>query len=204
MFSPLRRILVLMPCLLALTSMTAVSVAQQLCSGTTPCVTTWHNDLNRTGWQQDETALSPSTVSPPKAFGLLYQWTVSGSVYAQPLAISEVPVSGCTPPNCPNVVFVATEQDMLYAFNAASSAGNQPKAQPAALHAFCATAGAQNGPCPTALTEIYSSRSLATLLGPSGPFPTPTVFDGQVYVGTNKFVNVFGLCSTQPNGQCEP
>jgi hypothetical protein len=130
MFSPLRRILMLMSCLLALTSMTAVSVAQQLCSGTTPCVTTWHNDLNRTGWQQDETLLTaapsqPGTVNQ-STFGLLYQWKPVngiGIVYAQPLAVSEVPVSGCTPPNCPNVVFVATEEDMLYAFNATSSTG---------------------------------------------------------------------------------
>jgi hypothetical protein len=100
--------------------MTAVSVAQQLCSGTTPCVTTWHNDLNRTGWQPNEMALSPSTVSPTNAFGLLWQWTVTGRVYAQPLAMANVSnVSGCGSP-C-NLVFISTENDMLYAFNSASS-----------------------------------------------------------------------------------
>jgi hypothetical protein len=57
-------------------------------------------------------------------FGLLYQWNVSGSVYAQPLAVSGVPVHGCGSNN-PNVVFVATEQDMLYAFCATSSSGQQ-------------------------------------------------------------------------------
>jgi hypothetical protein len=81
-------------------------------------------------------------------------------------------------------------------------AGGHPTGNPAALHAFCATAGAQGGPCPTALTEIYTSRGLQHLLGPVASFPTPTVFSGQVYVGTMTSVNVFGLCSTQPTGQC--
>jgi hypothetical protein len=100
--------------------MTAVSVAQQLCTGTTPCVTTWHDDNNRTGWQPNEPSLSPSTVSPLNAFGLLWQWTVTGPVFAQPLAVANVPnVSGCASP-C-NLVFISTENDMLYAFNSASS-----------------------------------------------------------------------------------
>ena len=124
MFSPLRSSLVAVSCLLAVASLTTLSVAQ-LCPTGTPCVTTWHDDNNRTGWQQNESILTTAAGSNQvnqSNFGLLYQWTVSGSVYAQPLAVSNVPVSGCTT-NCPNVVFVATERDMLYAFNAASSTG---------------------------------------------------------------------------------
>ncbi|MFZ0284431.1 MAG: hypothetical protein WAL32_04320, partial [Terriglobales bacterium] len=49
----------------------------------------------------------------------LWQYAVQGQVYAQPLAVSSVSdVANCG--TC-DVVFVATEQDMLYAFNAASN-----------------------------------------------------------------------------------
>lgn len=113
---PLRRILMLMPCLLAITPLALVTHAQN--------VTTWHNDNNRTGWQQTETILTPSTVNQ-SSFGLLWQWgtpsvPLAGSIYAQPLAVAGVQtnITGCRP--C-DLVFVATEQNMLYAFNATSS-----------------------------------------------------------------------------------
>jgi hypothetical protein len=72
--------------------------------------------LFQTGWQQNETCLTPSSVSPLKAFGLLFQWNTSATINS--------------------------------------------------VHGF----------------------------------PTPTIFQGQVYMGTDKEVNVFGLCSTLANG----
>jgi hypothetical protein len=59
-------------------------------------------------------------------FGLLWQWGTAanplvGYVFAQPLAVAGVQTTftNCQP--C-DLVLVATEQDMLYAFNATSSA----------------------------------------------------------------------------------
>ena len=79
-------------------------------------VTTWHNDNYRTGWQQNETTLTQSSVSQ-NSFGKVFQLNVQGGVFAQPLALSAVSgVSSCS--GACNVVFIATEQDMLYAFNA--------------------------------------------------------------------------------------
>jgi hypothetical protein len=75
---------------------------------------------------------------------------------------------------------------------------------PAALHAFCATAGDPNGPCPSLLYELYSSRTVQTQIGRIHGFPTPTVFNGQVYMGTDSEVDVFGVCSTAPSGFCLP
>jgi len=78
---------------------------------------------------------------------------------------------------------------------------------PAALHAFCAAAIPGSGtPCPSAMTELCSSRpgfKNATIHLVHG-FPTPTIFQGQVYMGTDVEVNVFGICSTNVNnkGQC--
>ncbi len=97
--------------LLVFSSLTSSSYAQN--------VWTWHNDNNRTGWQPNETALKPSTVSQ-STFGLLWHWPVNGFVRAQPLAVTNVQTiyTGCQP--C-NLVFVATEGDVLYAFKADSN-----------------------------------------------------------------------------------
>jgi hypothetical protein len=72
-----------------------------------------------------------------------------------------------------------------------------------ALHAFCATAGSPTGPCPTALTELYNSRSFKGIRSAYFGFPTPTVFNGQVYIGANGQIAVFGLCVNGPHGVCE-
>jgi hypothetical protein len=46
------------------------------------------------------------------------------------------------------------------------------------------------------MAEIYSSRTLSIAHQPGlvNAFPTPTVFNGQVYIGTNTEIDVFGLC----------
>jgi hypothetical protein len=117
MFSPLRRLAVVVSFLLALASLTPKSYAQN--------VTTWHNDNERTGWQQNEATLTTDSTQPgwvnQTSFGLLYQWKgVTGDVRAQPLAVTlQRSVGTCGSP-C-SLVFVATEQDWLYAFNATSS-----------------------------------------------------------------------------------
>lgn len=87
-------------------------------------VWTWHNDIGRTGQQLGETQLNPTsltTCSQKPCFGLLWQYPVNGQVYAQPLVINEPSGFSCSP--C-DVVFIATEEDMLYAFNADSSNTN--------------------------------------------------------------------------------
>ncbi|MGH9499664.1 MAG: hypothetical protein ACRD3L_11040 [Terriglobales bacterium] len=84
-------------------------------------VTTWHNDICRTGWQSHESTLTAATGQTGSvnqtSFGLLWQWSFPGGVAAQPLAVSGVHASGCNP--C-DLIFIATENDMLYAYNAAS------------------------------------------------------------------------------------
>ncbi|MGB7585002.1 MAG: hypothetical protein WBM11_09165 [Terriglobales bacterium] len=91
-------------------------------AGQTPSdVTTQHNDTYRTGWQQNESLLSPSTVSQ-HTFGLLWQYQVDGAVFAQPLAYhanSDTTVgSGTTTCSGCDVVFIADEQDNVYAYEA--------------------------------------------------------------------------------------
>lgn len=80
-------------------------------------VTTYKNDLARTGLNPNETILTPSNVKST-TFGLLRKLSVTGKVDAQPLYLSQLTVSGTVH----NVVFVATEHDMVYAFDSDTGA----------------------------------------------------------------------------------
>jgi hypothetical protein len=77
-------------------------------------IATWHVDNNRSGLNAHETTLTPTTVSATGAFGKLFSYLVDGYAYAEPLIISTLPIKGATH----NVLFVATEHDSVYAFDA--------------------------------------------------------------------------------------
>jgi hypothetical protein len=91
---------------------------QRSYGGTPIDVTTYHYDLNRTGWNQTETDLTPATVASSK-FGLLATLNVDGNVLAQPLL-----VSGFVMPDnsTHDILVVATGHDTVYAFDAQSYA----------------------------------------------------------------------------------
>lgn len=77
-------------------------------------VLTYHNDNQRTGLNANETTLSPANVNVNQ-FGKLFSYAVDGHVFAQPLYMSKVSISG---KGIHNVVFAATENDTVYAFDA--------------------------------------------------------------------------------------
>lgn len=79
-------------------------------------VYTYHNDLARDGANQQEYALTPGNVNS-SGFGKLFSCTVDGAVQAQPLWVANLGVGGAVH----NVVFVATQHDSLYAFDADAS-----------------------------------------------------------------------------------
>ncbi|MEM5328163.1 PQQ-binding-like beta-propeller repeat protein [Paraburkholderia sp. JHI2823] len=86
-------------------------------AGMTASVVTYHNDIARTGQQLAETTLTPANVNAAK-FGKIGFYTVDGKVDAQPLYLSQVSIAGGTH----NVLYVATENASLYAFDADTGA----------------------------------------------------------------------------------
>ena len=77
-----------------------------------------HNDISRTGQNVNETTLKPGNVNSTM-FGKKFSHPVDGFVYAQPLYVSNVAVAGAIH----NVIYVATEGDSVYAFDADNAAG---------------------------------------------------------------------------------
>jgi hypothetical protein len=114
-------------CLVGIASTITLSLALTGCGGSSSTVTidppppppagsnipTWHGDNERSGLNATETSLTPNTVAP-QTFGKLFSYTVDGYVYAQPLLVSSVTING----RSHNAVFVATENDTVYAFDA--------------------------------------------------------------------------------------
>jgi hypothetical protein len=76
-------------------------------------VLTYHNDGQRTGLNPNETTLNPTNVNA-KSFGRLFSLSVDGQLYTQPLYVFALDIAGGTH----NVVFVATEHNTVYAFDA--------------------------------------------------------------------------------------
>jgi hypothetical protein len=79
-------------------------------------VYTYHNDLARDGANTHEYALQTSNVNVT-SFGKLASCSVDGAIYGQPLWAANLTVNGANH----NVVFVATQHDSLYAFDADAS-----------------------------------------------------------------------------------
>lgn len=84
---------------------------------TVPDVTTYHDDVARDGLNAQETILTPSNVNSTQ-FGKIGFDTVDGKVDAEPLFLANVNAGG----QARNVLYVATEHDSVYAFDADSGA----------------------------------------------------------------------------------
>ena len=76
-------------------------------------VSTQHNDLKRTGWMNKETKLTQANVDTA-TFGKVFSRTVDDQVYAQPLVRSSLRFGR----KLRNVVYVATVNNTVYAFDA--------------------------------------------------------------------------------------
>jgi hypothetical protein len=79
----------------------------------TTAILTQHNDPGRSGANSNEVTLTVAAVKSGH-FGKLFSRDVSGQIYAQPLYVAGVSAKGALH----NVVYVATQQNVLYAFDA--------------------------------------------------------------------------------------
>lgn len=100
-------------------TVTATSSQGQQASATAyistyPGVYTHHNDNMRTGQNNGETVLTPANVNSVQ-FGKLFSYPIDGTAFASPLYVSSVGIPGS---GVHNVVYVATENDSVYAFDA--------------------------------------------------------------------------------------
>ena len=97
------------PCLLLLALYAIPCAAQN--------VLTYHNENARTGQNLNETVLNPGNVNV-NTFGKLFILPADGKVDAEPLYVSNLTVNSTTR----NVVFVASEHDSVYAYDADTGA----------------------------------------------------------------------------------
>ena len=112
-------------------------------------VLTQHNDNARTGQNVNETLLNTSNVNQ-SSFGKLFWRTVDGFIYAQPLYVPGLSIQGATH----NVVYVATQHNSVYAFDADDPNAPAPLWQvnlgtPVPSQDICIISGDTNpGDCP--------------------------------------------------------
>lgn len=146
-------------------------------------VLTQHYDNARSGLNASETRLSPSNVSA-KGFGKLFTHLVDGQVYAQPLYVARLSVPG---KGTRNVVFVATQADTVYAFDADNARG--ANAQPLWQASLVDSAhGAASGATAVPITELgvnSQGQPLCTDIAPQiGVTGTPVIdrASGTLYV----------------------
>jgi hypothetical protein len=86
----------------------------RLYSGRHIDVTTFHYDQMRTGWNQNETDLTPANVGS-SSFGLIATLQVDGNVFAQPLLVSSFVMPDSS---IHDVLIIATGHNSVYAFDA--------------------------------------------------------------------------------------
>jgi hypothetical protein len=86
--------------------------------------TTYHYDTLRSGQNIHETVLTTALVNV-NSFGKLFSQPVDGQVYAEPLVVYNLQIVG---KGTHTVVYVATENDSVYAFDGNSNTGSNASA----------------------------------------------------------------------------
>jgi hypothetical protein len=130
-------------------------------------VLSWRGNLpgNNSGANLQETQLTPLNVNPG-TFGLQVTYPVDGQIYGQPLVKTGVSIGGVLH----DVVFVVTEHDSVYAFDAANFGGANTSPL---WHDSFLTSGL---PGATAITTVPSSVTGSADITPEiGITATPTI-----------------------------
>jgi hypothetical protein len=149
-------------------------------------VLSYHDDAARDGLNAQEYALTPTNVNT-SSFGKLFSCGVDGAIYAQPLWRANLSVSGAAH----NVVFVATQHDSLYAFDADAS----PCALLWQVSLLDAAHGGTTGESsvPSGVDDYLVGGGLGDIMPEVGVTGTPVIdsSSGTLYV-VSKSVNATG------------
>lgn len=144
-------------------------------------VLTWRYDLTHAGENTKETELTPANVASD-AFGKLFSLPVDDRVFAQPLYVPNLKMSDG---QMHNVLFVATENDSIYAFDA------DAKGSPIwRVSLLTAAHGAGSGATPVPQADVAPSEDIGPNIGITG---TPAID-----AATN---TMYVVANTKENGQ---
>ena len=144
-------------------------------------VLTWRYDLTHSGANTQETALNPANVAS-NAFGKLFSLKVDDRVFAQPLYVPALKMSDG---QVHDVLFVATENDSIYAFDA------DVKGNPIwHVSLLDAAHGATSGATPVPQADVAPSEDIGPNIGITG---TPAIDPA-----TN---TMYVVSNTKENGQ---
>jgi hypothetical protein len=148
-----------------LAAVTALFMAGGLLAQTPTAVPvlTWRYDLTHAGDNTQETLLTPTNVSSG-AFGKLFSLSVDDHVYAQPLYVPNLTMSDG---KVHNVLFVATENDSIYAFDADAKGSPIWK-----VSLLTAAYGAGAGATPVPQADVAPSEDIGPNIGITG---TPAI-----------------------------
>jgi hypothetical protein len=138
-------------------------------------VLTWRYDLTHSGANTQETALTPVAVASG-AFGKLFSVKLDDYVFAQPLYVPNLTMSDG---KAHNVVFIATENNTIYAFDA------DAKGSPIWQVSLNDTAhGAASGATPKPQADVNPSADIGPNIGITG---TPAIdpATNTIYVVSN-------------------
>ena len=130
-----------LPCILIMVLALGLAARAQM--------TTSQYDNARTGANMTETKLTPRNVNPQQ-FGKLFALKVDGDIYAQPLFLADVQIPG---KGRHDVLFVATEHDSVYAFDAYGNPSS-PLWHVSFLKPGVTTVPADNVGCPFIVPEV--------------------------------------------------
>lgn len=162
-----------------LASLAFISASALLAAGQT-AVTTYHYDNYRTGWNHNESTLTPANIGS-KTFGLLQTVALDDQVDAQPLIVPGVQITAGSNQGVHDVAYVATENNTVYAIDVHSGTVllNPNFGTPVTYPLGCGNNGPNVGITSTPVIDL-SSNTLYVMIytqGPSAPVYTLHALD---------------------------
>lgn len=150
-------------------------------------VTQYHNNAPSTGQNLTEISLTPTNVNA-STFGKLATTSVDAQVYAQPLYVPSVTITSGSYQGTHNVVYVATENDSLYAIDSITGTvlwkDSFLVAEPGLANVTAVT---------TVSTSDVNTSDITPIIGITG---TPVIDGGNIYLAAATKQIVGGATTT--------